>query len=164
MSHIVYENEYFQVFLNNNVLSLNNIKGGAAILPLTIDKKVILMKIFRKNINQDSWEIPGGFTEKGEESNVTAQREMLEEISCISQEIISLGYMYTDTGLMNSKVYLYLGKDTSVKKDQLQTTEGVKSIRLVDFEDAYNMALDGEINDSYTLVAILRSKKYVDEL
>lgn len=159
-NRVIYENNFFQVILRNNeVLSLKNLKGGAVILPVTKEKQVILMKIFRKPINTYSLEAPRGFKEVDEDSIETAKREMNEEISCVSNKIIFLGSMYPDSGLMDSKVDIYLGVDCVLKKDKLQSEEGIRKIELIDYKIAYEKAIEGEIMDSYTLVALLRSKK-----
>ena len=120
-----------------------------------------MMRIFRENVGEESWEIPRGFTENEENGFMTAQREMMEEISCESEKIINLGYIFTDTGLMDSKINLYLGINTEIKEDRLQKEEGINTIKFIDYDSVYNMALKGEINDSYTLAAILRSKPYI---
>lgn len=158
---IIFESDYFKIFLYNNIVSIENLKGGAAILPVTKDKKVILLNIYRRAINQYSLEIPRGFSEDGEEPINNAKREMQEEISCVSENIIPLGYMYVDSGLMNSKVNLFLGLDTIIENSMVQEEEGIKNIVLYDFDIVYKMALEGQINDSFTLAAILRSKRFM---
>ncbi|WP_017413601.1 NUDIX hydrolase [Clostridium tunisiense] len=158
---IIFENNYFKIFLYNNIVSIENLKGGAAILPVTKDKKVILLNIYRRAINQYSLEIPRGFSEDGEEPINNAKREMQEEISCVSENIIPLGYMHVDSGLMNSKVNLFLGLDTIIENSMVQEEEGIKNIVLYDFDIVYKMALEGQINDSFTLAAILRSKRFM---
>lgn len=119
------------------------------------------MEIFRKPINAYSLEIPRGFKEDKEDSLVTAKRELYEEISCECRNIISLGSMYPDSGFIESKIDLYLGLGANLIENKLQEEEGIHKIKLLDFQKAIQMAIDGEILDSFTLVSLLRSQKYL---
>lgn len=159
---IIYANDYYQVFLDNrDILSLKNLKNGAAILPMTKNKKVILMEIFRKPVNEYSLEVPRGFKEEKEDSIETAKRELYEEITCECKEILSLGSMYPDSGFIDSKIDLYLGFGANLIGNKLQEEEGIHKLKLVDYDKAIHMAIEGEILDSYTLAALLRSQKYL---
>ncbi|KGA95558.1 hypothetical protein AJ85_00145 [Alkalihalobacillus alcalophilus ATCC 27647 = CGMCC 1.3604] len=157
----IYENPFVQVRLDDRgIVSLKNKKGGAVILPVTKEKDVLLMKVFRPAINDYSLEIPRGFKEENEEPSMTAKRELYEEISAVSKTIIPLGYLYPDTGLIDSKVELFLGLDSEIKENKVQTEEGIQHVVKVPYQDAYQMAIGGGINDAFTLAAILRSREY----
>lgn len=43
--------------------------------------------VFCKHRNRDTWEIPGGHREPGEDINVTAKRELYEETGALDYEI-----------------------------------------------------------------------------
>lgn len=58
--------------------------------------------------------------EIGEQPEMTAKREMCEEISCESELIESLGSMYVDSGLMNAEVNLFIGIGTKFINDAVQ--------------------------------------------
>jgi ADP-ribose pyrophosphatase len=160
-NEIVYKNDFFQVNVRNHVLSLNNLKGGAAILPVTRQKEIILIRIFRKPINAYSLEIPRGFKEKNETTLEAAIRELDEEIACTSSNIHYLGYVYPDSGLMDSKIDLYLALDTEIKENRVQAEEGIKEIEIIKYDTVLKMVDDGIINDAYTLAALQKSRKYL---
>lgn len=162
MEHrIIYQNAFYQVMVNErNRLSLKNLKGGAAALPVTCDHKVLLMKIYRSAIRQVSLEIPRGFAEAGESSRETAERELQEEISCTGAPYIFLGSFFTDTGLIDNKTDLFLVRNAHVE-GKLQQEEGISELLYVDFMDAWKMAEEGEISDSFTIAALMKSRKYL---
>ncbi|MGJ7920822.1 NUDIX hydrolase [Neobacillus sp. LXY-4] len=153
----IYQNPYFNVKVDRDILSLENKLGGSAILPVTPEVKIMLLHIYRPAIQSYSLEIPRGFGEIGEAPEETAKREIMEEISCGCKRIESLGTMYVDSGLMNTKVNLFIGLGTTRVKDEVQKAEGIKEVQLFSYDEVRAMALNGQINDSFTLAAILRS-------
>lgn len=152
----VYQNSYFNVNVHNEILSIENKRGGAAILPITPDHKVILLEVYRKPVGAISFEIPRGFSEPGEKPEETAQREMQEEISCRCVSVKPLGSMYVDSGLMDSEIYLYAGMGTEINKKKVQEEEGIRKARLFNADEVWQMAMSGRIKDSFTLAAVFR--------
>jgi ADP-ribose pyrophosphatase len=162
MNRIVYKNRYISITEDEEIVQVENILGGSVILPLTKDNSLILIEIYRKTINRISIEAPRGFSEEGETNLQTAERELYEELHCSCEKIIPLGYVYPDTGLQKAKIYLYLGVNAKLQDDYIQFEEGIKKIKILPFNEVYHMATNGDINDSFTLAAILRSLKWVD--
>lgn len=161
MNRLVYKNKYVNIIENNEIIQVENIYGGSVILPITEEKNLILLEIYRSTINEISLEAPRGFCEDGETNTDTAIRELYEELHCSCEKFISLGYIYPDTGLLKSKVHLYLGINAKLSDNYIQSEEGIKKSKILSFEEACHMAMDGEINDSFTISAILRSLKYI---
>lgn len=66
---------------SGNVKSFDIIKDIQAVcmLALTSDNQVLLVKEFRPGVEKVLMELPGGGVEKGEEPEVAAERELLEE-------------------------------------------------------------------------------------
>lgn len=159
---IVYRNDFVAIYKDDrDIVSLKNLKGGAVVLPITQDKKVILLNIYRKVIHKYVFEAPRGYREKGENTRVTAERELMEEISGKSDHYLSLGSVYPDTGLIDGQADLYLALNTILVQDGLQAEEGIHSIHIIDFYEAYQMAVEGKITDGYTIAALMRSRRYV---
>ena len=63
--------------------------GACAIVPLTKDLEVILVKQYRNAENGDVLEIPAGKLEKGEEPLTCAKRELEEEIGYRANSLYS---------------------------------------------------------------------------
>lgn len=78
---------------------LEGLFTGVAILPL-LNSKVGLIKIFRPATNDFSWEIPHGFIEGVEQVETSAMRELKEETGLVASDIISLGYITPDSGVL----------------------------------------------------------------
>ena len=65
--------------------------GAAAVVPLTQEGNVILVRQYRYPFAQVMLEIPAGKLDPGEEPIACAQRELLEETGYQAQELIPLG-------------------------------------------------------------------------
>ncbi len=161
VDRIVFENEFFKVKLNKNILALDNLKGGVVVLPLTKKNQVLMIKVYRAAIDQISLELPRGFKEENEHSIEAAKRELFEETNLISEDLIPLGSIYPDSGLVNSEIDLFIAKGINIENIRLQSIEGIKEFELMDFAQALNLAIEGEIKDAFSLSAILRSQKYI---
>ena len=161
MSKLVYKNRYINITEDNEIVLVENILGGSVILPLTESNDLILIEIYRKAINNMSLEAPRGFSEEGETSLQTAERELYEELHCTCDKFIFLGYLYPDTGLQKAKIHLYLGMNARIQDDYTQLDEGINKVKILSFKEAYNMAMNGEICDAFTVAAIFRSLNYI---
>lgn len=163
MSKLVYKNKYINIIEENEIVQVENILGGSVILPLTESKNVILMEIYRKAINNISIEAPRGFSEEKENSLQTAERELYEELHCKCEKYIFLGYLYPDTGLQKARIHLYLGINAKLEDDYIQLNEGIKKVKVMPFVEAYDMAINGDICDAFTIAAIFRTLKHMKE-
>ena len=127
--------------------------GGAAILCVTNDDKVLLIKQFRYCYNEVIWEIPAGKLEGNEDPYDAAMREFEEETGNKASELIPLGNIYPTCGYSSEKIYLYLALDykkteTHLDPDEVIITEYVPIARVKE------MILNNEIKDAKTICAL----------
>lgn len=131
-----------------------NLSGGTVILPITDDKKIVLIKHFRHSIRDFCYEIPRGFQESKLTSEENAQNELKEEINAIPLELIYLGNVLADSGLLGSNSSIYCAKITADQLEINDDGEGISHIVLLSYDELVKKILDGEIQDSYTLTAL----------
>ena len=94
--HIAYENGYITVYddfvqfpggQGGRYLRLNwKAPYGVVILPRHIDGRILLIRNFRHESREWSWEVPKGFGEKELTPIQCAQKELLEETGFIGQD------------------------------------------------------------------------------
>ena len=101
---MVYSNTYVEVYDTKGVMTVNNKYGGSVIVPVTQERNLLMLEIFRQPVGCVSLEFPRGFSEINEKSVDTARRELLEEISCRCEEFLPMGSIYPDSGLTNNRV------------------------------------------------------------
>jgi len=86
-------------------------QGIAEILVLPkFDPKIGLMPYWRHQFSCEIWQGPAGFMEPGESAQAAALRELKEETGLTfgSDELISLGSICPDAGLVEGRVALFI--------------------------------------------------------
>ena len=138
-----------------NTAALYNGGSGAVILPI-MNKKILLIKIFRHPTRQWSIEIPRGFGEAGLSPEEIAQKEISEEVGGKIKKVVSLGVIHNNTGLDSSNVSLYLAYLDEVGIPR--KAEGITEIIWVTVNEIEKMISNGQITDSFTISAYTRAK------
>lgn len=134
--------------------------GACAIVPLTEQLEVILVKQYRNAENGDVLEIPAGKLEKGEDPLACAHRELEEEIGYKAQSMEKLCAMYTAVGFSDEKLHLYLATQLTMSKQHLDEDEYIELVTYP-IEEAIKMIFTGEIKDSKTIVGLLAVKEFL---
>ena len=127
--------------------------GGAAILCITKDDKVLLERQFRYPYNEVIYEIPAGKLEKGEDPYQAALREFEEETGNKAESLEHLTDIYPTCGYSSEVIYLYLAKDyvkttTNFDEDEVIETE------YIPLNDVLEMINSGKIKDAKTICAL----------
>ena len=159
--NVIYEGkilrlELDQVECENGKLAYREIvrhNGGAAILCIRQDNKVLLIKQFRYAYNEVLYEIPAGKLEKEEEPLCAAQREFEEETGKLALDMSYLTTIYPTCGYTNEKIYLYLVTKYEPSKPHLDEDEFVEPI-WIDLKEVFEMIQNGIIKDAKTICAI----------
>ena len=129
--------------------------GAVAILPVTDDGQIILVRQFRYAYKEHLLEIPAGKIDKGEDPEYAARRELSEEINRSCSELTSLGIMYPAPGAQYEPVYIYLAKGLNECDGTPDEDEFVEPV-FIDENKLIDMVISGEIRDAKTCVAILK--------
>ena len=102
-----------QVELENGMTSFREVvhhNGGACILPLTDDDKVLMVRQYRYALKEELWELPAGKLEKDEDPFEAAKRELEEECGVTAERFINLGVLYPTVGYDSEKIYIWAAK------------------------------------------------------
>ncbi len=129
--------------------------GGAAILCITKDNLVYLVKQFRYPYNEVMYEIPAGKLELNENPYDAALREFEEETGNKAKRLIDLGCIYPSCGYTSEKIYLFLANDFTISKQNLDSDETLEVV-LMPLDKVEEMVLNGEIKDSKAICALYR--------
>ena len=143
---------------NDKVTDLEIVRhsGAAAVVPVTDDGHVFLVRQYRHATGGYLLEIPAGKLDPGEEPEACALRETEEEIGYRPGKLQTLGWIWTTPGFTDEKIWLYLATDLQPARQELGADE-VLSIERVTLADAVEKAARGEIHDSKSVCALLRA-------
>lgn len=135
-------------------------KGAVAIVAITDDNKVVLVKQYRKAIEKEIYELPAGKIEIGETPLECAIRELKEETGYSVDSLKLIHKYYTTPGFSNQLVFIYLAKNLIPGESQLEEDEFLE-VYEIDREEAYNMVINNEICDSKTVIGLLLTKELI---
>ena len=124
--------------------------------------KVVLIEQFRAGaiLQPDrAWlvEIVAGAIEEGETAEEVAYRESLEEAGCEIQELIVINEFYTTPGGAAERITLFCGKVDSSGVGGIHGLDHEDEdiwVRAVDFDEAYVMLENNEIESAIPIIAI----------
>ncbi|KGG81405.1 ADP-ribose pyrophosphatase [Caloranaerobacter azorensis H53214] len=131
--------------------------GAVAIIAITDENELVLVKQFRKAVEKILLEIPAGKLEVGEEPEECARRELLEETGFTAKEMKYLYEFYTSPGFCNEKMYLFLAKGL-IKGESNPDNDEYIEVHTKKVDELYDMVINGEILDSKTIIGIYTAK------
>lgn len=131
--------------------------GGVIILPIDENGNVHLVRQFRYPVGRVLLEVPAGKLEYGEEPFAAAKRELSEEVGAKAELWTDLGAVLPTPGYCDEVHYLYLARGLTFGDTHPDEDEFLEQVTMP-FEEACAMAADGRIDDSKTVIALLRAK------
>lgn len=128
--------------------------GGAVVVPVKEDGKIILVKQYRYAHNKYLLELPAGKLEIGEDPYTCAERELTEETGYTAKEITKLGAIFTTPGFCSEVLHIYLAKDLIPGAHNRE--EGEQGMEMYEFtiDEINKMIVSGEIADAKTICGI----------
>jgi ADP-ribose pyrophosphatase len=129
--------------------------GAVAIIPITKEGKLVLVRQYRKALERVLVEIPAGKLEKGEEPLATAQRELEEETGYRAQSMRHIVSFYASPGFADELIHLYTAEGLEKLEDAASLDEDeFVDILEVTLEEALEMLEKREIYDAKTAYAL----------
>ena len=135
---------------------------AVVIVAATEEDEIILIKQYRKAIDDSIYELPAGLIEYGENPKDAALRELEEETGFRAYSIEYLSEFYTSPGFCNEKIHAFLAKDLKQVGQNLDEDENIEYSK-VKLDQAIKMIKFGDIVDAKTISGILLYKEMVSE-
>lgn len=128
--------------------------GAVAVIPLTAEGRIVLVRQFRYPINQITLELPAGKLELGETPEATCLRELAEETGFTASQLEKLTEFVVAPGYSTERITLFKAKGltpASVARDEDEFLETVE----VTLDEALAMVRDGRIFDAKTMIGLM---------
>ncbi|MCB7129033.1 MAG: NUDIX hydrolase [Candidatus Brocadiales bacterium] len=125
--------------------------GAVAVVPVTEEGDVFLVKQFRYAIRSELYEIPAGIIEKGESPEQCAVRELREEAGLNAGKMEKLGQFYTSPGVMDELMHIY--RATELTAPGYKPEEGIEVVKMK-LGQAIDKIKTGEIADAKTICGV----------
>lgn len=135
---------------------------SVAILPFKDINQVILIEQFRPSQNKWILEIPAGVIEKNEKPEETAERELIEEIGYKPGKLVKIASIYVSPGYSDEILHIYIALELTHIGEKPERGELIR-ILTMNFNEALEKILKGEIIDAKTLLAFLLAKQYISK-
>lgn len=126
------------------------------IIPITSDKRILLIKLFRYTTQHEGWEIPAGGIEDGESLEDAGRRELKEETGYVGGEWRFLGKFDSMNSITNSQAYVFIVKDPQPLDSNEQEEEGITDMQAFTLSEVLELIGNGEIIDGLTIAALMK--------
>lgn len=137
--------------------------GGAVVVPVTDDGKIVMVTQHRFPMNKVLLELPAGKLSKNEDPKICAVRELEEETGYKSDNVIELGSIYTTPGYSTEKLWIYLAKDLKAGNHNREEGEFGMEVFEFSFDEVEEKIYNGEIVDGKTICGIYLAKKIINK-
>ena len=153
----IFNVERMNVRLPNGHASVRDVvrhPGAAAIVALTTNGKIVLVRQYRTALDRVTVEIPAGKLDPGEDPLECAKRELLEETGFSAGRIAYLTTIATSCGFSDELINIYLATQLEFAGANPDDDEFL-NVDLVPVNELVDAVLDGKIEDAKTVVGAL---------
>lgn len=128
--------------------------GAVAVVALTEDGRICLVRQYRTALARVTVEIPAGKLDPGEDPLECASRELLEETGMSAEKIAFLTTIATSDGFCDELIHLYMATGLEFSRSNPDADEFI-NVDLVPLGELVDAVLDGRIEDAKTVVGAL---------
>lgn len=130
--------------------------GGVCIAALTENNELLFVKQFRYPMGEVTLELPAGTLIPGKNPLDEGIRELKEETGAVGIGYMTLGKLYPSPGYCDEIIYLYFCHVDHFENTNFDDDEFIE-IEKIPIDKAVYMVLNGEIPDSKTQTAVLKT-------
>lgn len=127
--------------------------GAAVLLPVTGERKVVLVRQYRYAADEFLLEAPAGTIDPGEKPEETARRELVEEAGYYPHRLEKLAEFFPSPGVLQELMHLFLATELEPRVGSLDDDESLEPVELA-WEDALSLEFGTDVRDAKTIIAL----------
>lgn len=136
--------------------------GSVVIVPIDQEGNVIFVRQYRHAAGGDILELPAGTRDDKESHEECAARESREEIGMEAGKLEKVGEFYLAPGYSTEFMAVFLA--TELTENPLDPDEDeVLEVEKIPAKKAFELAIDGKIQDAKSLAALLLAKPQLEK-
>ena len=129
--------------------------GGAVVVAVTNENKIIFVRQFRYPFQEWVTELPAGKLDDNEDPKICATRELTEETGYTAEKIIKLGHIYTTPGFCNEILHIYLAENLALGNHNREEGEEGMEVFEYTIDEIKEKISTGEIVDAKSISGIM---------
>lgn len=127
--------------------------GAVAVIPVSDDGRIIMVRQHRLPTGKSLLEIPAGTRRVGEDEEECARRELLEETGYRARVLRKALSFYPAPGYSTEKITLFLAEDLEKAGQRLEEDEAIEVVEKP-LGEAVEMLRNGLIEDAKTIIGL----------
>lgn len=137
--------------------------GAVVVVPVTDDGEVVLVRQYRAAIDRELLEIPAGKRDVADEPvELTAHRELEEEVGMRAGSIVKLAEFYNSPGFCDEHSFLFLATDLTPCATSFQGhEEQFMTIERVPLDSVPQLVATGDLVDAKSIVGLLLAREHL---
>ena len=137
--------------------------GAVVVVPVLENGDAVLVRQWRVATGRDLLEVPAGKRDvAGEPPEVTANRELEEEIGYVGGRLDKLAEFYNSPGFCDEHSFLFLATDlTPCATDFQGHEEQYMTIERVPLDDVPALIAAGDLTDGKSIIALLLAREHL---
>ena len=129
--------------------------GAAAVLPITDDGKILMVRQYRNALDRYTLEIPAGKLDSPEEAKIDcAYRELEEETGFRCEHLEYLLSVNTTIAFCDEALDIFLARNLKASHQHLDPDEEIE-VQEWELSELLNLIYSGKLTDGKTVAAIL---------
>jgi len=128
--------------------------GSVVVVPLVSAGEVCLVEVVRVAVGRTLLELPAGTLDRVESLEEAARRELAEETGYRAGRLRAAGEFWMSPGILRERMHLFVAENLVAGEQALEPGEQIRT-RVVGWDEAIAMCLDGRIDDAKTIAGLL---------
>ena len=124
------------------------------VVPVDAEGNVLMVRQYRKPVDQFLLEVPAGGIEAGETPEEAAQRELQEEIGHTTDNLLAMSAFWLAPGWCSEFMYSFLATDLNPAPLDSDEDEFIEVVR-VPLSEAMDVIASGEVQDAKSVASLL---------